>query len=252
MSLITLMLKRFVVFICLTSALYCSLNAKQIAESQQDWYKRYKKQKNAPLPEEQLINTEAEPDLSDGFVELFNGKDLTGWNALENYEVIDGAIVGTCYPGNPSTYLSTQRDDYDDFIFTCEVKWEELGNSGIQFRSQLKGKATVGPQFEMEDAKKNRGWSGGVYGQSCGGFYYPLWLDAHEEVRNAVNYDDWNRVTIKADGTNIKTWINGIPAANLNNDEFLKGFFALQIHSGKKGKVHFRNLKVKELEKGDT
>jgi len=45
----------------------------------------------------------------------------------------------------------------------------------------------------------------------------------------------------------VKTWVNGVPAAHWTNDEYLKGFFSLQIHSGKKGSVNFRNIKVKEL-----
>jgi hypothetical protein len=99
----------------------------------------------------------------------------------------------------------------------------------------------------MEADSKKRFWSGGIYGQSCGGWYYPLWLNAHENARQAVDYKGWNRITVKAEGRAVKTWINGVPAAHWTNDEYLKGFFSLQIHSGKKGSVHFRNIKVKEL-----
>ena len=45
----------------------------------------------------------------------------------------------------------------------------------------------------------------------------------------------------------VKTWVNGVPAAHWKNDEYLKGFFALQIHSGKQGKVLFDNIRIKEL-----
>jgi hypothetical protein len=41
--------------------------------------------------------------------------------------------------------------------------------------------------------------------------------------------------------------VNGVPAAHWKNDEYLKGFFALQIHSGKQGKVLFDNIRIKEL-----
>ena len=40
---------------------------------------------------------------------------------------------------------------------------------------------------------------------------------------------------------------NGLPAAHWTTEEYEKGFFSLQIHSGKQGTVHFRNIKVKEL-----
>ncbi|MGZ0654930.1 3-keto-disaccharide hydrolase [Coraliomargarita sp. W4R53] len=228
----------------------------QVSESQQKYIAQYKKQTKKVAPKDALINTEAEPKLTEGFVNLYNGKDLTGWTSIGGhctFETRGEAIVGTTIEGSPSTYLTTDKEDYEDFIFTAEMKWEVNGNSGIMFRSQRKptktGYTAFGPQCEMEgiDKKRGRDWSGGIYGQSAGGWLYPLWLDAHKEARKAVKVDDWNRVTIKAVGNNVKTWINGVPAANWENDEYPKGSFGLQVHSGKAGKVLFRNIKVKEL-----
>jgi hypothetical protein len=225
-----------------------------VSEDQQTWYKKYKKQQNAPAPEKMLLNTDKEPTFSEGFTELYNKKDLSGWVAKGGtctFEAKGDVIVGTCVKGSPSTYLSTEKE-YENFIFTCEINWVVDGNTGVMFRAKTKkdkkGKESVfGPQAEMEGLEKQRGWSGGIYGQSCGGYFYPLWLDAHKEARAALVKDGWNRITIKAAGNNVKTWINGIPAANMNNSEYLKGFFGLQIHAGKKGTVHFRDIKVKEL-----
>lgn len=224
--------------------------------SQSEWYEKYKKQQNAPKPAEMLLNTDAEPDLSDGFKPLFNGTDLTGWTprgGTAKFEVKDGCIIGTCVKGSNSTYLSTDANEYTDFIFTCDMKWDVDGNTGVQFRSQVKeekNKETVfGPQAEMEGFEKNRGWSGGVYGQSCGGYFYPLWLEEHKQVRDALKKDDWNRITISAKGNVVKTWVNGIPAAHWVGDgTYAKGFFSLQIHKGSQGQVRFKNLLVKELE----
>jgi hypothetical protein len=226
----------------------------QVSESQLPYIKQYAKQTQKVAPEAALINTEAEPDLTAGFVDLYNGKDLTGWTPRAGnctFEARGEAIVGTTVQGSPSTYLSTNKEDYQDFIFTAEIKWEVDGNSGVMFRAQRKpGKrfdTVFGPQCEMEGFASDRGWSGGIFGQSAGGWRYPLWLDAHKDARNALKKDDWNRVTIQAVGKNVKTWIKGIPAANWDSDEFPKGFFSLQVHAGKQGKVHFRNIKVKEL-----
>lgn len=223
-----------------------------IDPSQANWHKRYAKQKNAPDPAEMLLNTDSEPDLQAGFVDLFNGKDLTGWSPKGGtctFEVADGVIVGTCVQGSPSTYLSTERE-YHDFVFTCDMKWEVDVNSGIMFRAQSKGEdqeTVYGPQVEMEEEDKGRGWSGGIYGQSCGGYWYPLWLKEHKEIRAARKNGDWNRITIRANGNVVQTWVNGVPAAYWENDEYVKGFFALQIHAGKQGKVLFKNIRIKEL-----
>ena len=238
----------------------------RVAPDQAKWYTDYKvkkKQPNLLKPEDQVINEAAEPKIGDGFVDLFNGKDLTGWapkGGTCTFEVIDGNIVGTCLPKSKSTYLCTEKDDYKDFIFTCEMKWEIDGNSGVQFRSRIKPakkakvdndqtKVVYGPQVEMEEFAKGRFWSGAVYGQSCGGYFYPLWLKEHVKTRTALKKDDWNRVTISAKGDEVKTWINGVPMAHWNDskNEYPQGFFGLQIHSGKQGKIMFRKLKVKEL-----
>lgn len=234
--------------------------ANKISEGEQMdvWYPKYKDQENIPPLDKMLVLTDKEPNIKQkGFVNLFNGKNLDGWVSYGGectFKVVDGMIEATTIPGTPSTYLSTVKADYTDFLFTCEVKWLVDGNTGVQFRSKVRdgkdGKKEVyGPQFELEEQSRARGWSGGIYGQSCGGYLYPLWLDAHKEVRGAVNYDDWNRVTILVRGMNMKTWINGIPAAHIRNKEFDKGFFSLQSHSGRQGKVQFRNIRVKEFEK---
>jgi hypothetical protein len=236
----------------------CLCSANQVSDSQQKWVKHYAKQKNIVPPTEALIQSDAEPDFREGFVSLYNGKDLSGWTPRGGhctFEASGDSIVGTCVPGSPSTYLSTDRNDYTDFIFTAEVKWEVDGNSGIMFRaSSRKGSSgneiVYGPQCEMEGFSQDRGWSGGIYGQSAGAWFYPLWLDAHEEARKALKKDQWNRIAIQAIGKDIKTWINGVPAAHWIDEEFGEGFFSLQVHSGKQGKIHFRNIKVKEIDAG--
>lgn len=248
----------------------------QVLDPQQkDWIAKYEKQENAPDPGKMLLNKDAEPDLSAGFTSLFNGNDLDGWEPKGgncSFEVKEGQIVGTCVPGSNSTYLCTKKSDYSDFIFTCELKWEVDGNTGIQFRSKSRQgekskkkkraisddnskanepipETVYGPQVEMEGlGKGDRHWSGGIYGQSCGGYFYPLWLQEHKAARAAEKPDQWNRVTISAKGNVIKTWINGVPVAHWVDDgTYSSGFFGLQIHKGKAGQVLFRNIKVKEL-----
>jgi hypothetical protein len=228
--------------------------ANKIAPSQQKWIAVYEKQELLPDPKDMLINTDPEPKLVKGFKSLYNGKNLDGWvpkGGHSTFEAKGDAIVGTTVKGSPSTYLSTTKDDYTDFVFTCEMKWLEDTNTGIMFRAQSKpGKdreTVFGPQAEMEAFKKERYWSGGIYGQSAGGWIYPMWLEAHEQVRHAMKQDGWNRITISAKGDTIKTWLNGIPAAHWKTTEYKQGFFSLQIHAGDEGKVLFRDIKVKEL-----
>ncbi len=231
--------------------------AGELDPQQQKWHAHYKSQQNAPNPEEMLLNTDAEPDLTKGFTTLFNGKDLEGWTSKGGtctFEVRDGLLVGKCVPGSNSTYLSTDLADYKDFVFTCDMKWEVDGNSGVMFRAKSRtdkngNEDVYGPQAEMEGFSMDRHWSGGIYGQSCGGYFYPLWLKEHKEVRAATKRDDWNRLTISARGNVVKTWVNGVAASHwIDDGTYPKGFFGLQIHKGPKGTVLWKNIRVKRLE----
>ena len=224
----------------------------ELDPAQKEWYSKYRKQENAPKPGKMLLNTEKEPALDAGFVSLLNDKDLSSWDVKggkSTFEYRDGMVIGTCVPGESSTYLCTTKNDYADFIFTCEMRWEKDLNSGVMFRAKSdKKKAVFGPQVEMEGVRNDRGWSGGVYGQSCGGYWYPLWLKEHEKVRASLNKEGWNRVTVMARGNSVKTWLNGVPAAHWEGDgTYEAGYFGLQIHKAKSGKVLWRGLKVKEL-----
>ncbi len=230
-----------------------SSQADELDPSQQNWLEHYGTQANIPKPAEMLLNTDAEPIVGDDALQLFNGKDLTGWKPRggeSEFKVVDGCIVAICKPDSPSTYLCTEKTDYTDFILTFETRFEVETNSGIMLRAQGKGEdgnTVFGPQVEMEPFSQDREWSGGIYGQSCGGWFYPLWLKGHAKLREAQKKDDWNRVTISAKGGTIKTWLNGIPAAHWKTDTYLKGFFGLQMHKGSKGHVLWRDLRLKTL-----
>ena len=253
-----LRLRLSICIVLTTCFLVGNSTAGEIDPSQSQWLAKYQKQENAPDPAKQLLNTDPEPDVTEGFTPMFNGKDLSGWTAKGGtcqFEVKDGKVVGTCVEGSDSTYLCTDKADYENFVFSCDIRWLVEGNTGVMFRAQVKpgkdDKETVfGPQAEMEEASKGRGWSGGIYGQSCGGYFYPCWLKEHADARAAQKKDDWNRLTISAEGNVMKTWLNGVPIANhVDDGTYAKGFFGLQIHKGQEGTVLFRNVRVKELAK---
>ena len=242
------------VFSCLFLFPAINASAGELDPSQKAWHKKYQKQQNAPKPEAMLLNTDDEPELKEGFQPLFNGKDLNGWTPKGGtctFEVVDGCIVGTCVPGSNSTYLCTDKS-FKDFVFTCDLKWEVDCNSGVMFRADTREEknnvVVFGPQAEMEGFARDRGWSGGIYGQSCGGYFYPLWLKEHAKARAALKKEGWNRITVMAKGNVMKTWINGVPAAHhVDDGTYADGFFGLQIHKGKEGRVWFRELRVKPL-----
>jgi hypothetical protein len=99
--------------------------ANTVSKSQKTWFEKYEKSENVPKPEDMLINTDPEPNISEGFVSLYNGKDLTGWVIKQGkmkFEAKGESIVGMGVKKTPSGYLCTVKDDYTNFIFTCEIK----------------------------------------------------------------------------------------------------------------------------------
>jgi hypothetical protein len=168
-----------------------------------------------------------------GWVDLFNGKDLTGWKQLNGkakYEVKDGAIVGTSVMDTPNSFLTTEKD-YGDFILECDVKVDNKLNSGIQIRSLSKpdyqNGRVHGYQVEIDPA--DRAWSGGLYDEARRGWLYTL--EINPPAKKAFKRDDWNKYRIEAIGNSIRTFINGVPVAHLIDDMTPVGFICLQVHS---------------------
>ncbi|QEC53697.1 uncharacterized protein DUF1080 [Anseongella ginsenosidimutans] len=189
----------------------------------------------------------------DGWVDLFNGKDLSGWeqvNGTAEYRVENGEIVGTTVTGSPNSFLATDRE-YGDFILELEFMVDSTINSGIQFRSihdssVMKGRVH-GYQFELDPS--DRAWSAGIYDEARRGWLYPLSLNP--EAQGAFKQGEWNKARIECIGSSIRTWLNGVPAANLQDDLTLSGLICLQVHSignneNEVGKeIRWRNIRIK-------
>ncbi|MCG8449247.1 MAG: DUF1080 domain-containing protein [Pirellulales bacterium] len=203
------------------------------------------------------------------FVSLFNGKDLDDWiqrGGKAKYTIEGDTIVGTSVVDTPNTFLCTPRD-YADFILEVEVKIDNHINSGIQIRSQVRGesiyvesqnehgnmvikKIAAGRVFgyQVEIDPSDRAFSGGIYDEARRGWLFDLKGEKSKSARKAFQRGKWNKYRIEAIGNSIKTWINGVPVADLTDDVDASGFIALQVHSiGKKeeGKqVRWRNIRI--------
>ncbi len=198
----------------------------------------------------------ADETSADGFVDLFDGATLRGWKRLggkATYRVEDGTIVGTTAPRTPNTFLVTERT-YGDFVLELEFKVDPVLNSGVQIRSLVRPNGRVGGyQVEIDpDTERARFWSGGIYDENRRGWLYPL--DGNEAARRALRHGEWNAFRVVCRGDSIRTWLNGVPAADLVDSMTLEGFIGLQVHSyrPKPGKpesasVRWRAIRLKDL-----
>ena len=198
---------------------------------------------------------------------LFDGKTLEGWEqkgGSATFRVEDGVIVGETVPRTPNSFLCTKKH-YADFILEYEFKVDEELNSGVQIRSnslpEYRNGQVHGYQVEIDpdqDSRKHRGverprlWTGGIYEEGRRGWLNDLFDNA--PARKAFKPGDWNHVKVHAEGDWIRTWVNGVPAADLRDSMTLSGFVALQVHgigTSEAGpwQVRWRNLKITDLGK---
>jgi 3-keto-disaccharide hydrolase/Dockerin type I domain len=200
------------------------------------------------------------------YLPLFNGTDLSGWHRVGGngaYRVENGEIVGSSVSNTPNTFLVTDRE-YSDFILELDFKIFNTGfNSGIQLRSHSLPSHNNGQLFgyQVEIDPSTRAWTGGLYFEGGSPNRAAGWLDDLSDnaaARAAFVLGQWNHFRIVSQGRRIKTWINGVPAADYVDSSinaFLpSGVIGLQVHSNSSPtplEVRWRNLLIREGPPGD-
>ncbi len=188
----------------------------------------------------------------DGWRPLFNGKTLDGWaqlNGTAPYTVADGAIVGTTVPGSPNSFLCT-KEEFGDFILEYDARLDAPMNSGVQIRG-ISNPAIMNGRvhgYQIEIDPSDRAWTGGLYDEARRGWMHPVY--GPDAARKAFKMNVWNTFRVEVIGSSIRSWVNGVPVANVVDDLTAKGFIGLQVHSigndaTKAGQtVRFRNIRI--------
>ncbi len=215
-----------------------------------------------------------------GWVNLFNGKNLDGWeehSGQAKYTVENGVLTGESVSGTGNSFLCATQT-YGNFELEAEFKCDALLNSGIQIRSEVFPDATNafiggkefkfaadrihGYQCEIDmDAERGRMWTAGIYDEARRGWLFPAdgekgprGLAFSEQGRAVSKNGEWNKLRIVANGPTIQTWLNGEKRAEICDNVTPRGVIGLQVHgvgqdTNKVGlKVSFRNLRIHELE----
>jgi putative membrane-bound dehydrogenase-like protein len=172
----------------------------------------------------------------DNAKDLFNGKDLSGWDGDPKlWKVENGEIVGTS-PGIKHNEFLKSHLAAGDFKLTVKVKLTpDRENSGIQFRSE----ALPGTEMKGYQADVGQGWWGKLYEENGRALLWDKSGEAH------VKKGDWNEYVVVAKGSKIQTFINGQPCVDLDDPNGARrGIFALQIHAGGAMEVRFKDFKL--------
>ena len=181
----------------------------------------------------------------DGFIDLFNGKDLNGWTG-EGYEVQDGVIV--CTPKGKNLVSSKQ---YANYVFDFEFKLPPGGNNGLAIHYPGTGDAAyTGMELQILDdtapkyAKlKDNQYHGGIY---------KLQAAQHGHLKPV---GEWNKQRVVVNGNQLTVKLNGVQINDANLDDLAakfpehkgvkrrSGYIALCGHGDP---VVFRNLRLKD------
>src|SRR5262245_9812869 len=198
----------------------------------------------------------------EGWIKLFNGKDLSGWTIFLDpkkkgdpekvWSVKDGTIV--CQ-GQPFGYLLTEKE-YGDYVLKVQWRWGEKGPA--------KGVRNSGVFVHVTGPDKI--WPKAIEAQRMDGHAGDFWLvdnfkltvdSKRQDPKVARHYlrmkDDvekkigeWNQYEITCKGDTIKLVINGQHVNEGTNAELSKGKILLQSEGAE---IHFRDVVLKPLSK---
>ena len=190
--------------------------------------------------------------ISAGGDNLFNGKDLSGWNGdTAVFRVEDGAIVGGSLKAllSHNEFLASDRE-FGDFELTLKFKITgdpKQANAGVQFWSQ-----------RVPNEREMIGYQADI-GQNYWGCLYDesrrkkvLVQPDAALIAKTIKPDDWNDYRIRAEGKHIQLWLNGVQTVDYTEPEAdiaQRGKFGLQVHAGPPMEVRYKDLKIVELGK---
>ena len=170
-------------------------------------------------------------EAGDAWVQLFNGKHLTGWKTHPDdkakWEVVGGNIVGTGEAG----HLFSDRGDYENFRFRVEAKINDKGNSGQYFRAKFAKAFPPGYEAQINATHGDKVRSGSLYPDTRDGY-------SAEEKKKTLIYDqlikpdEWFTQEVIADGNHIIIKVNDKTTVDFVDEKntFTKGHFAIQHH----------------------
>ena len=216
----------------------------------------------------------SEAEKAEGFVSIFNGTDLTGWEGSPAlWKVENGAIVGTTTAEGPAKIDYNQfliwKGVAGDFVLRFDIKCSKAGNSGMQYRSWMnpdseKPFSVFGYQADFDGEHK---YSGISYGEGFRGILCMrgqvtvIGNDSkpkevgrfaeHESFQKELKVEDWNTVEITAEGFTFTNKINGqLVSICIDDDKANRresGVIAIQAHRGPPMKVEVKNIRIKRI-----
>jgi hypothetical protein len=185
-------------------------------------------------------------------IQLFNGKDLTGWTHVldkpevrmeDVWSVQEGVLQ--C-KGQPVGYIRTVRNDFENYVLTLEWRWPAGtpgGNNGVLVHTSTPGRLGIWPKSIEVQLQKDHAGDFWVIGTE---------LDVENEAarkqgRRHLNLTDnsekpmgeWNKFEITCKGNEIIVKVNGELVNHATNCDVTSGAISLQSEGAP---IEYRNI----------
>jgi hypothetical protein len=180
------------------------------------------------------------PDGGKGWVSLFNGTDLGGWQApggsTAGWKVEDGVLVGSA----PEGFLFSQRGDYRNFRLRVEAQVNDGGAGAVLCRSPLQAGNPPAYYTLISSTARQQYPTGSVINSGGGG------IATVPDPR--VKPDTWFTLEVLAEGIHVAVSVDGETVVDFNDqsNEHKQGHIALK-KIGTDTVIRFRRIEIQEL-----
>ncbi|MCB1121086.1 MAG: DUF1080 domain-containing protein [Verrucomicrobiae bacterium] len=209
-----------------------------------------------------------------GFLSIFNGKDLTGWDGQPGSWTVQNGVIQCTGKAKARNWLIWRGFGAADFELRLDFRYRK-GNSGVQVRSsdigdwQVRGyqvevspaegmglwhHSLMSPKIEVQNTRKHLATAGQRVIIHENGEKEVEQFASAESIQAHYKEGEWNTMTVIVKGNHLIQKINGVLFADLTDDQAgfssETGVIALQDH-GKGADVSFRNMRIRFLKAED-
>jgi len=206
-----------------------------------------------------------------GFVRIFDGKTLAGWEGDPQYwRVEDGALVGEVTPTNllkVNSFIVWRGGETRDFELKVEYRISAKGNSGINYRSEMVTNGPWAMKGYQADIDGRNQYTGQNY-EEKGRTFLALrgqvtrevegqlpeiigTLGSTNELEAVIKTNDWNEYHLIVSGNVLTHILNGrVMSVVIDEDKpnrKFSGLLGVQVHVGPPMKIEYRNFRMKNL-----
>ena len=203
---------------------------------------------------------------ANGFVELFNGKNLNGWTGdPKHWSVKEGAITGTTDGSlKMNRFLTWKGSTVRNFDLHAKVKVSPGGNSGIQYRGTSRPDLglDIVTGYQCDVVANTPIYNGMLYEErgrrilSHTGEKVIIDPDGQPWVIDQLPFQEfaageWHDFRVLVQGNHHQHWIDGHPTADLidldEKGRALEGVLAVQVHVGPAMTIEYKDFRIKHL-----